>query len=115
MAPAGIGDDGCCRRDEKLRLRPSFGTARRDDRHHRVADRKTVDARADRLDHAGAIPARHPRRGHTLDPALAKRDVGGMHRRGFHGDPNLAVTGRRDVALADADDLRPTRLRDQDR
>src|SRR5581483_3230754 len=68
--------------------------------HDLVPDCEPIDVRAKRLDHAGGVHAWRPRWRMLRIAVLPQPDVGGVHRRGGHGDPDLARAGLAHLSLA---------------
>ena len=105
-APSGIGTTDAAGTTISSACAPPSGRRGVTRGHDLVAGREPVDALADRLDDAGRVHARDPRRLEALAGAvLAQADVGRVHGGGAHGDADLARPGRAHVAVDDGQDL----------
>ena len=109
------GDHGRRGDNQKRRLRAALRSSRRQCGHRLVADREVLHAGPDGLDGAGGVHAGNPGCGLSLDTELAYGDVGRVHGSGPDGQPDLARPGFWDLALDDAQDLRPAGSRDPHR
>ena len=103
------------RHDQQLLLRAALGPAGADRGHDLVADRQPVDVGPDRLDDAGSVHPRYPRRRQVgAAAALAQPDVGRVDGRGLDRDPDLAGAGLARRAVGDLEDVQVSGLGDDD-